>query len=48
MNDKNNNDCKMNGENSSLGINIPTNKLLEKSGNGNNKKPPIKPIIIEK
>jgi hypothetical protein len=36
----------MNGENSSLDINTPTSKLLEKSGNGNNKNPPIKPIII--
>ena len=44
--DKNNNDCKMNGENNSLDINTPTSKLLEKSGNGNNKNPPIKPIII--
>ena len=38
----------MNEENSSFGIKIPTSKLLEKSGNGNNKKPPIKPITIEK
>jgi hypothetical protein len=44
--DKNNNDCKMNGENNSLDINTPTSKLLEKSGNGNNKNPPTKPITI--
>ena len=37
----------MKGENISLDINIPTNKLLEKSGNGNIKKPPIKPTTIE-
>ena len=37
----------MNGENNSLDKNTPTNKLLEKSGNGNIKKPPTKPIIIE-
>ena len=30
-----------------LGIKIPTNKLFEKSGTGNIKKPPINPIIIE-
>ena len=36
----------MNGENTSLDINTPTSKLLEKSGKGNNRNPPIKPIII--
>ena len=46
--DKNNNDCKINGENNSLDINTPTSKLLEKSGAGNSKKPPINPIRIEK
>ena len=45
--DKNNNDCKMNGENSSLDINTPTSKLLEKSGTGNKRNPTINPIIIE-
>ena len=45
--DKNNNDCATNGPKSSLGISIPTNKLLEKSGDGNIKKPPINPIIID-
>ena len=44
--DKNNNDCKMNGENNSLDTNTPTSKLFEKSGKGNNKNPKIKPIII--
>ena len=32
----------------SFGIIIPTNRLFEKSGSGNIKKPPIKPMIIEK
>ena len=45
--DKNNNDCATKGPNSSLGIKTPTSKLLEKSGEGNIKKPPINPIIIE-
>jgi hypothetical protein len=45
--DKNNNDCEINGVNASFDIKIPTNKLLEKSGNGNNKKPPINPITID-
>ena len=46
--DKNNKDCKTNGENISLDINNPTSKLFEKSGNGNNKKPPINPMTIAK
>ena len=45
--DKNNSDWKTKGANNSFGIKIPTNKLLEKSGAGNIKKPPINPIIIE-
>tara|TARA_A100001015_G_C14493346_1_gene520132 strand:+ start:358 stop:573 length:216 start_codon:yes stop_codon:yes gene_type:complete len=45
--DKNNNDCATKGPNSSFGIMTPTNKLFEKSGAGNIKKPPINPIIIE-
>ena len=45
--DKNNNDCDIKGPKSSLGIKTPTNKLLEKSGAGNIKKPPINPIIID-
>ena len=45
--DKNNNDCTINGANISFGIKIPTNKLFEKSGNGNIKKPPINPITID-
>ena len=36
----------MNGENNPLDTNTPTSKLLEKSGKGNNKNPPIKPITI--
>ena len=46
-NDRNNKDWATKGENRSLDINTPTNKLLEKSGYGNIKNPPIKPIIIE-
>ena len=45
--DKNNNDCATKGANNSLGKRIPTNKLLEKSGVGNIKKPPINPTIID-
>ena len=45
--DKNNNDCEINGAKFSFGIKIPTNKLLEKSGKGNSKKPPINPINID-
>ena len=45
--DKNNNDCEINGANVSFGIKIPTNKLFEKSGNGNNKKPLINPTTID-
>ena len=37
----------MKGANNSFGNNIPTNKLFEKSGNGNIKKPAIKPTIID-
>ena len=47
MNDKNSSDCETNGANNSFGNKIPTNKLFVKSGDGNIKKPPIKPIIIE-
>ena len=45
--DKNNKDCETKGINNSFGIKIPTNKLFEKSGVGNIKKPPINPNIIE-
>ena len=45
--DKNNKDWVIKGENKSLGKNTPTNKLLEKSGNGNIKNPATIPIIIE-
>ena len=47
VNDKNNKDWETKGENISLGIKIPINKLFEKSGVGNNKKPPTSPTIIE-
>ena len=45
--DKNNNDCVTNRGNISTENIIPTNKLLEKSGVGNNRNPPINPKIIE-
>tara|TARA_Y100001980_G_C14475204_1_gene254635 strand:+ start:820 stop:966 length:147 start_codon:yes stop_codon:yes gene_type:complete len=47
MNDSNSNDWDTNDAKNSFGKIIPTNKLFEKSGTGNNKKPPIKPTIIE-
>ena len=46
-NDKNNKDWATKGENKSVGKITPTNKLLEKSGNGNIKNPVTRPIIIE-
>ena len=45
--DKNNNDWEIKGAINSLGIKIPTNKLFEKSGEGNNKIPTINPIRID-
>ena len=45
--DKNNKECDTIGINNSLGKRTPTNKLLEKSGAGNIKIPPISQIIIE-
>ena len=45
--DRNSNDCETNKGNISVENIIPTNKLLEKSGIGNRRKPPIKPNIIE-
>ena len=45
--DKNNNDWDINGLNISFDNNIPTNKLFEKSGEGNNKNPAINPIRID-
>ena len=36
-----------NDEKNSIGTIIPTNKLFEKSGVGNNKNPKIKPKTIE-
>ena len=44
--DKNNNDWDINGLNISFDNNIPTNKLFEKSGEGNNKNPAKNPIRI--
>jgi hypothetical protein len=46
-NDKNNSDCETNTGNISIGKIIPTNRLFEKSGTGNNKNPPINPTIID-
>ena len=46
-NDKNNNDCETNTGNISVGRIIPTNRLFEKSGTGNNKNPLINPTIID-
>ena len=48
MKDKNSKDCATKDGNKSFDIRIPTNKLLEKSGVGNNKKPPTSPTKIEK
>mgnify|MGYP006121884151 CR=1 FL=1 len=45
--DKNSNDCDTRAGNNSMGTIIPTNKLLEKSGVGNKRKPPINPTIID-
>ena len=47
MKDKNNNDCDTKAGNNSIGNIIPTNKLFEKSGAGNKRKPPINPTIID-
>ena len=48
MKDKKSNDCETKDGNKSFDMRIPTNKLFEKSGEGNNKNPPINPIKIEK
>ena len=47
INDKKSKDCDIKDGNKSFGMKIPTNKLLEKSGEGNSKNPPINPIKIE-
>jgi hypothetical protein len=47
INDKNNNDCETKLGNKSTGKIYPTKILLEKSGIGNNKNPPARPIIID-
>jgi len=46
-NDKNNNDCVTKIGKNSIGKITPINKLLEKSGAGNRRNPPIKPTKIE-
>ena len=46
MKDKKSNDCETKDGNKSFDMRIPTNKLFEKSGEGNNKNPPINPIKI--
>ena len=48
MKDKKSKDCETKDGNKSFDMRIPTNKLFEKSGEGNNKNPPINPIKIEK
>ena len=45
--DRNNCDCLINTGNNSSGRIMPTNKLLEKSGTGNKRNPPINPRIID-
>ena len=46
--DRNNSDCDIKEGKISTGKIIPTNKLFEKSGIGNKRKPPIRPATIEK
>jgi hypothetical protein len=46
-NDRNNNDCDTNTGNIFTGSMVPTNKLLEKSGEGNKRRPLTNPTIIE-
>ena len=46
-NDKNNNDCVTKIGKTSIGKITPINKLLEKSGAGNRRNPPIKPVKID-
>ena len=48
MKDKKSKDSVTKDVNKSFDIRIPTNKLFEKSGEGNSKNPPISPIKIEK
>ena len=45
--DRNSNDCETNVQNDSVAKIIPTNKLFEKSGDGNRRNPPINPKIID-
>ena len=47
INEQNNKDCEINIGKKSPGNIIPTSIDFEKSGLGNNRIPPIKPIIIE-
>ena len=46
--DKKSNDCDTNLGKISIGKITPTSKLLEKSGNGNKRRPTINPVIIDK
>ena len=48
MKDKKSKDCETKDGNKSFGTKIPTIKLLEKSGVGNNKNPPMSPTNTEK
>ena len=47
INDRKSSDCETKIGNRSSGNIMPTNKLLEKSGTGNRRKPPINATIIE-
>ena len=48
INDKKSNELAINEGKKSTGIKIPTRIDFEKSGLGNNNKPTVKPIIIER
>ena len=48
INDVNSNEFTMNDGKKSIGNKIPTKIDLEKSGLGNNSKPTIKPIMIDR
>ena len=47
INEQNSKDCEINIGKKSAGNIIPTSIDFEKSGLGNNRLPPIKPIIID-
>ena len=46
INERNSKDCVTKVPKNSLDINVPTSRLFEKSGNGNNKKPINNPTTI--